>query len=112
MPKSALFTGIIPPVSTIFTADGQPLPVGSVLRNPALDAAFKELVLTLPSEAYIAEQLDVVDPQRVHAVREAMRAQLADELAGQAQGSESDLELLRDAALKGLIWTLPQRTKS
>ncbi len=48
-----------------------------VLRNPALDAAFKELVLTLPSETYIAEQLEVVDPQRVHAVREAMRAQIA-----------------------------------
>jgi aminopeptidase N len=52
----------------------------SVLRHPALDAAFKELVLTLPSETYIAEQLEVVDPQRVHAVREAMRAQLATEL--------------------------------
>jgi aminopeptidase N len=52
----------------------------SVLRNPALDAAFKELVLTLPSETYIAEQLDVVDPQRIHAVREAMREQLAREL--------------------------------
>ncbi|MFZ2857700.1 aminopeptidase N [Acidovorax sp.] len=49
----------------------------SVLRNPALDAAFKELVLTLPSETYIAEQLDVVNPQRIHAVREAMREQLA-----------------------------------
>ncbi|MGJ7498228.1 aminopeptidase N [Variovorax sp. RT4R15] len=49
----------------------------SVLRDPALDSAFKELVLTLPSETYIAEQLDVVDPQRVHAVREGMRAQLA-----------------------------------
>ena len=49
----------------------------SVLRNPALDAAFKELVLTLPSETYIAEQLDVVDPQRIHAVREAMREELA-----------------------------------
>ncbi|RAR56013.1 UNVERIFIED_CONTAM: alanyl aminopeptidase [Acidovorax defluvii] len=49
----------------------------TVLRNPALDAAFKELVLTLPSETYIAEQLDVVDPQRIHAVREAMREQLA-----------------------------------
>ena len=49
----------------------------SVLRHPQLDAAFKELVLTLPSKTYIAEQLDVVDPQRVHAVREAMRAQLA-----------------------------------
>ncbi|WP_284412471.1 aminopeptidase N [Acidovorax sp. SUPP2539] len=48
-----------------------------VLRHPALDAAFKELVLSLPSEGYIAEHLDVVDPQRVHAVREAMRAQLA-----------------------------------
>jgi aminopeptidase N len=48
-----------------------------VLRNPKLDAAFKELVLTLPSETYIAEQLDVVDPQRIHAVREAMRLQMA-----------------------------------
>jgi aminopeptidase N len=48
-----------------------------VLRHPLLDAAFKELVLTLPSETYIAEQLDVVDPQRIHAVREAMRVQLA-----------------------------------
>ena len=53
----------------------------SVLRDPALDAAFKELVLTLPSETYIAEQLEVVDPQRVHAVREAMRMQLAVALA-------------------------------
>ncbi|WP_395060372.1 aminopeptidase N [Polaromonas sp.] len=49
----------------------------SVLRDPSLDAAFKELVLTLPGETYIAEQLDVVDPQRIHAVREAMRTQLA-----------------------------------
>ncbi|GAA4422232.1 aminopeptidase N [Acidovorax lacteus] len=52
----------------------------SVLRHPQLDAAFKELVLTLPSETYIAEQRDVVDPQRIHAVREAMRAQLAQAL--------------------------------
>ena len=51
-----------------------------VLRHPTLDAAFKELVLTLPSEGYLAEQLEVVDPQRVHAVREAMRAELAQRL--------------------------------
>jgi aminopeptidase N len=49
----------------------------AVLRHPGLDAAFKELVLTFPAETYIAEQLEVVDPQRVHAVREAMREQLA-----------------------------------
>ncbi|MBA4255638.1 MAG: aminopeptidase N, partial [Polaromonas sp.] len=49
----------------------------SVLRHPDLDPAFKELVLTLPSEAYLAEQLDEVDPQRIHAVRNAMRLALA-----------------------------------
>ena len=54
-----------------------------VLRDATLDAAFKELVLTLPSETYVAEQLDVVDPQRVHVVREAMRAQLATALAAE-----------------------------
>ena len=50
------------------------------LRRPDLDAAFKTLVLTLPTEGYLAEQLDEVDPQRVHAVREAARRQLAHEL--------------------------------
>jgi aminopeptidase N len=49
----------------------------AVLHHSSLDAAFKELVLTLPSETYIAEQLEVVDPQLIHAVREAMRMQLA-----------------------------------
>jgi aminopeptidase N len=48
-----------------------------VLRHPELDAAFKELVLTLPSEAYVAEQLEVVDPQRIHQARESMKLQLA-----------------------------------
>ena len=56
------------------------LAMRSVLRHTTLDAAFKELVLTLPSETYIAEQLDVVDPQHIHAVREAMREQLASAL--------------------------------
>ncbi len=51
-----------------------------VLHHPTLDAAFKELVLTLPSETYLAEQLDVVEPQHIHAVREAMRLQLATRL--------------------------------
>ena len=49
----------------------------NVLRHPQLDAAFKDLALTLPSENYIADHLDVVDPQRVHALRENMRLQLA-----------------------------------
>ena len=53
----------------------------AVLRHPVLDAAFKELVLTLPSETYLAEQLATVDPQQIHAVREHMRLQLASALA-------------------------------
>ncbi|MDM4767273.1 aminopeptidase N [Pelomonas sp. SE-A7] len=52
----------------------------SVLRHPQLDSAFKELALTLPGEAYIAEQLDVVDPQAIHAAVVAAQAQLAHSL--------------------------------
>jgi aminopeptidase N len=64
---------------------GQPLVLSSafieamraVLRHPELDPAFKELALTLPGESYIAEQLDVVDPQAIHAACMAAQAQLA-----------------------------------
>jgi aminopeptidase N len=50
----------------------------AVLRDASLDPAFKELVLTPPSEAYVSEQLTVpVDPQRVHAVCLQMQDQLA-----------------------------------
>ncbi len=52
----------------------------AVLRHPKLDAAFKELVLTLPSETYVAEQLSVVDPQRIHTARTTMLTQLGQAL--------------------------------
>ncbi len=51
-----------------------------VLRNASLDPAFKSLVLALPGEAYVAEQMSQVDPQRIHAVREQMLDQLAEKL--------------------------------
>jgi aminopeptidase N len=37
--------------------------------------------LTLPSEVYIAEQMDSVDPQRIHSARESMRRRLAEALS-------------------------------
>ncbi|MBL8308508.1 MAG: aminopeptidase N [Rubrivivax sp.] len=52
----------------------------SVLRDPALDPAFKALALVPPSESYIAEQLSPADPQRIHAVREQWRAAMAEVL--------------------------------
>ena len=67
-------TGIAP------LSDGYVEAMHKVLTSPHLDAAFKDLVLTLPTESYVAEQLPQVDPQRIHAVREAMRAQLAQAL--------------------------------
>jgi len=51
-----------------------------VLRHPTLDPAFKELVLAPPSEGYVADQLEASDPQRIHAVRQSMRRQLAEAL--------------------------------
>ena len=87
-----------------------------VLADPLLDAAFKELVLTLPSETYLAEQLDVVDPQRIHAVREAMREQLAVALLADWQqawednrdtgGYRPDPESAGKRALAGLALTM------
>jgi aminopeptidase N len=52
----------------------------SVLRHPGLDAAFKALVLELPSELLVAEQMRPVNPQRIHAVREALLDHLAQAL--------------------------------
>ncbi|MBK6471016.1 MAG: aminopeptidase N [Betaproteobacteria bacterium] len=52
----------------------------SVLRDPALDPAFKALALVAPSESYIAEQLDSADPQHIHAMRERWQALQAERL--------------------------------
>lgn len=52
----------------------------AVLRHPDRDPAFKALVLTLPSEGYVAEQVGSFDPQRIHGVREQFRRQLAEGL--------------------------------
>lgn len=49
----------------------------ALLRHATLDAAFKDLVLRLPSESYVSEQMAPVDPQRIHRARESMLAQLA-----------------------------------
>ena len=84
----------------------------SVLRDPTLDAAFKELVLTLPSESYIAEQCVTVDPQRIHSVRDTIRRQIAIEMSQDwvwayetcaAKGTyQLDAKASGDRALRGL----------
>ena len=45
--------------------------------DAAEDPAFAAEALGLPSEGYVAEQMDVVDPDAIHAVRVALRKHIA-----------------------------------
>ena len=51
-----------------------------LLRDASLDPAFRDLVLTLPSEIMLAEQVEMIDPQAIHRARRALRAHLAQAL--------------------------------
>ncbi|MGH8808207.1 MAG: aminopeptidase N, partial [Noviherbaspirillum sp.] len=52
----------------------------TTLTDTRLDPAFCELALTLPSETVIAEQVDVVHPHAIHAVRQFLRRSMASAL--------------------------------
>ncbi|MFN3725044.1 MAG: aminopeptidase N [Allosphingosinicella sp.] len=54
--------------------------VEQTLRDPALDPAFVGEAVLLPSEAFIGDNLPVVDPEAVHAAREALRRALGEQL--------------------------------
>jgi aminopeptidase N len=51
------------------------------LADDTLDPAYQEQVLILPPEGFIAEQLQVVDPQAVRGARNALRAEIGARLA-------------------------------
>jgi aminopeptidase N len=50
------------------------------LNDDALDPAFLELALSLPSETLLAEQMEVIDPQAIHAARQFLRRSLGNAL--------------------------------
>jgi aminopeptidase N len=52
----------------------------ATLNDTALDPAFRELALTLPSETVVAEQMEVIDPHAIHAVRQFLRRSMAQAL--------------------------------
>lgn len=52
----------------------------ATLTDDTLDPAFRELALTLPSESVVAEQMDVIEPHAIHAVRQFLRRSLASAL--------------------------------
>ena len=54
---------------------------GSALADDTLDPAFRELMMALPGEGVIAEQIPVVDPDAVRAVREELARHLGLQLS-------------------------------
>jgi len=54
--------------------------VEQTLKNPALDPAFIAEAVLLPSEAFVGDQMAVVDPDAIAVAREALRVALAGEL--------------------------------
>ena len=47
--------------------------MGRIARDQSIDPAFKALALTLPSEDYVAEQMEIVDVEAIHSAREILR---------------------------------------
>jgi len=54
--------------------------LSKLLRDETLDPAFRDLVLTLPSESMLSEQVAVIDPQAIHDARRSLRRFLAQSL--------------------------------
>jgi len=59
--------------------------LGKLLIDDTLDPAFRDLVLTLPSESMLSEQVEVIDPQAIHQARRALRRFLAHSLRAELQ---------------------------
>ncbi|WP_027857113.1 aminopeptidase N [Marinobacterium jannaschii] len=72
-----------------------------VLTDESLDPAMVAQILTLPSEAYLAELADVVDVEAIHEVRQFIRRQLAKALESEflaTYNSHQTLEAYRPDA--------------
>ncbi|HTO49203.1 MAG TPA: aminopeptidase N, partial [Burkholderiales bacterium] len=64
-----------------------------VLRDGPQDPAFAAEALGLPSETYLAEQMEVVDPDAIHAVRTHLRRELARALRAELAGTYRSLKI-------------------
>ncbi|MGV2497761.1 aminopeptidase N [Pelagerythrobacter aerophilus] len=76
--------------------------LAAILTDPALDDLMRGELMVLPGETYLAEQMLVADPGRIHAERESLKAWLAGELERElrdihARASSVPYSLDRDA---------------
>src|SRR6185503_6280367 len=63
-------------------ADAEPVieAIAATLRSNSLDPAFKGEAILPPSEALIADRMALVDPDAIHASREALRRSIGEAL--------------------------------
>lgn len=61
--------------------------ISQTLANCALDRAFVAEAVLLPSENFIGDQLPIVDPEAIHAAREALRHAIGRALEDQWRGA-------------------------
>ncbi|EPR18983.1 aminopeptidase N [Sphingobium indicum IP26] len=54
--------------------------IRNTVTNPLLDPAFIAEAIRLPSEAYLGDQMAVVDPDAIHAARDALQRRIGAEL--------------------------------
>jgi aminopeptidase N len=66
--------------------------IGRVLADTSLDPAFKECLISFPSENFIAEQLDAVDPAALRMARLALRKEVAQALLTDWSGLVSAMQ--------------------
>ena len=73
-------------VASVTEGRGDHSPVIDAVRNtladPALDAAFAAEAVLLPSDSFIGDQIQVVDPDAIFRAREALRRDIGRELEG------------------------------
>jgi aminopeptidase N len=55
--------------------------IAATLKSNSLDPAFKAEAILLPSESLIADRMDVVDPDAIHASREELRRKIGSQLS-------------------------------
>jgi aminopeptidase N len=54
----------------------------AIMDDSGLDHAFQALALTLPAESYVAQQMNPIDVDGIHAARRSLRRNLGRELSG------------------------------
>jgi len=69
--------------------------VRNTLTDPALDKAFVGEAVLLPSEAFVGEQMLIVDPEAIHRAREALRADLGKALESEWRAAHAGAQANR-----------------